>query len=123
MFTICGDFNARSSNFEDFISGVDEIPGRNVMEFTSNKYGEMLCEFLIDANCCLLNGRYYISNDFTCIRPQGMSVVDYCIIPHEDLDKYLDFNVQTVSDLWSTQCQDNVTGCGIISSVWDMILQ
>ena len=23
----------------------------------------------------------------------------------------------------STQCQDNVTGCGIMSSVWDMILQ
>ena len=24
---------------------------------------------------------------------------------------------------WSTQCQDNVTGCGVMSSVWDMILQ
>ena len=22
-----------------------------------------------------------------------------------------------------TQCQDNVTGCGIMPSVWDMILQ
>ena len=24
---------------------------------------------------------------------------------------------------WSTQCQDNVTGCGIMSSTWGMILQ
>ena len=24
---------------------------------------------------------------------------------------------------WSTQCQDNVTGCGIMSSVWGMIFQ
>ena len=24
---------------------------------------------------------------------------------------------------WSTQCQDNVTGCGIMLSVWGMILQ
>ena len=44
-------------------------------------------------------GCNHISNHFTCIGPQGISVVDYCIIPHEDLDKYLDFNVQTVSDL------------------------
>ena len=101
MFTtcICGDFNARCSNFEDFISGEDEIPDRHVLDFTSNKYGELLCEFLIDANRCSLNGRNYISNDFTCIRPQETSLVDYCIIPHEDLDKYLDFNVQTVSYL------------------------
>ena len=85
MFTICGDFNARCSNVEDFIAGVDDIPERNVSDFISNKYGELLCEFLIDTSCCLLNGRNHIGNNFTCIRPQGASVVDYSIIPHEDL--------------------------------------
>ena len=24
---------------------------------------------------------------------------------------------------WSTQCQDNVTGCGITASFWGMIIQ
>ena len=38
-------------------------------------------------------------NNYTCIKPQGMSVVDYCIIPHEDLNKYAEFTVSTVSDL------------------------
>ena len=38
-------------------------------------------------------------NNNTCIKPQGMSVVDYCIIPHEDLNKYAELTVSTVSDL------------------------
>lgn len=53
MFYICGDFNARCSNFEDFIAGVDQIPERSVVDFSSNKYGELLTEFLIDSNCCI----------------------------------------------------------------------
>ena len=47
----------------------------------------------------MLNGRNHTGNNFTCIRPQGTSVVDDCIIPHEDLDNYVDFNIQTVSEL------------------------
>ena len=30
MFSSLGDFNARCSDFEDFIAGVDPIPERNV---------------------------------------------------------------------------------------------
>ena len=40
-----------------------------------------------------------MKNNYTCIKPQGMSVVDYCIIPHEYLNKYAEFTVYTVSDL------------------------
>ena len=46
MFYICGDFIARCSDFEDFIESVDNIPSRHVIDFTSNKYGELLCDFL-----------------------------------------------------------------------------
>ena len=46
MFNICGDFNARCSDFQDFIEGVDNIPSRHFIDFTSNKYGDLLCIFL-----------------------------------------------------------------------------
>ena len=32
-FYICGDLNARCSNFQDFIEGVDNIQDRNVVDF------------------------------------------------------------------------------------------
>ena len=42
-------------------------------------------------------------NDYTCILSwkvkAGSYTLDYCIIPHEDVDKYSDFKVSTVSDL------------------------
>ena len=41
-FYLCGDFKARISNFDDFISGVDFIPERHVVDFNSNKHGGFL---------------------------------------------------------------------------------
>ena len=70
-----------------------------MIDFMPNKYGELLCELLIDANCCISTGRNCTKNNNKCIKPQGISVVDYCIIPHEDLNKYAEFTVSTVSDL------------------------
>ena len=37
----------------------------------------------------------------------------------KSLKMVLELNVQ--SQDWLTQCEDNVTGCGIMSSVWGMI--
>ena len=61
---ICGDFNSRCSDHEDFIAGVDCIPNRHVVDFKSNSYGDHLIQFLIDSNMCMLNGRNCIHNDF-----------------------------------------------------------
>ena len=36
LFYLCVDFNARISNFDDFISRVDFIPERRVVDFNSN---------------------------------------------------------------------------------------
>ena len=52
---ICGDFNGRCGNLEDFISGVDNIEHRNVIDFKTNLYGEILIEFLINSYMCMLN--------------------------------------------------------------------
>ena len=42
---ICGDFNSRCGNKPDFIEGIDEIPMRNVIEFTFNEYSEKFIDF------------------------------------------------------------------------------
>ena len=96
---ICGDFNARCSDFHDLIEGVDTIQSRHVINFTSNVYVELLCDVLIDTNCCILNGRNMSSNNYTCIKSQGASVVDYRLVPHADLDKFTQFKVHKVTDL------------------------
>jgi hypothetical protein len=66
-----------------------------------NKHRNTLCKFMIDSNCCMLNGRDNINNDFTFVGPQGSSVVDYCIVPHEYLGSFSKFQVPLVSDLLS----------------------
>ena len=54
-FYICGDFNSRVGDSVDYIEGVDEISPRAVLDFKKNAYGDILCDFLLSANCCILN--------------------------------------------------------------------
>lgn len=98
-FCILGDFNARIADMADCIEGVDQIPGREILHFKKNAYGDLFCEFLINSNCFILNGRQSKKNDFTSISVKGMSVVDYIVVPYEDLYLYTDFEVIRVSDL------------------------
>lgn len=56
-FFITGECNGRVGDYEDFISGVDDIPDRENVGFKTNAYGEKLIEFLIDSTLCILNGR------------------------------------------------------------------
>lgn len=50
LICISGDFNSRCGELEDYISGVDSVPGRNVIDFKTNLYGELCTEFLINTN-------------------------------------------------------------------------
>ncbi|CAC5407386.1 unnamed protein product [Mytilus coruscus] len=82
---LCGDWNSRVSDIEDYIQGIDLLPERNVVEFTPNSYGDLFCEFFSNINCCILNGRNFINNAFTFVSSRGSSVVDYCVVPYEKL--------------------------------------
>lgn len=95
---MCQDFNCRVGNIYDYIEGIDEIIDKDVVDFTQNECGSVLIEFLINSNYCILNGRNSIKSNYTCIRPQGSSVVDFCLIGHDDLDKYKSFNDSTMSE-------------------------
>ncbi len=52
---------------------------------------------MISASMCMLNGRNYTRNDFTC---KDMSVVDYAIIPYEQLCLHKHVNVMYVHDMF-----------------------
>ena len=85
---LCGDFNARCGDESDFIKGVDGVPQRDVIDDKMNPFGQLLIDFLIDYNLCMINGRNG-ENNFTNINGNGSSVVDYIIVPHEQLNKYI----------------------------------
>ena len=98
---ICGDFYCRCGDLDDFIAGVDKVPQRKVIDFKTNSYGEVLVDFLINTNFCILNGINCLTNDFTSVSGKGLSVVDYCFVSHETLSSFSDFEVIHTSELIS----------------------
>ncbi|XP_046584407.1 uncharacterized protein LOC124291463 [Haliotis rubra] len=84
---------------DDFVHGVDLVPTRDVIDNTVNLYGELLIDFLVGINFCMLNGRYETGNNFTYISPQGRSVVDYVLVPHEQIPLISDFQVLPISSI------------------------
>ena len=89
LITVLGDFNARIADNDDFIAGVDKLPSRDIIDYQTNQY----------CNMCLLNGRNFKSNGYTCISARGSSVVDYCLVPYENLQRYYDFEVIRARDI------------------------
>jgi hypothetical protein len=84
-FLIMGDFNSRIGDRPDFIEGIDNVPERDIIDTKQNAYSDLFCEFLISANCVVLNGTSNHSHDFTFVSTRGHSVVDYVIVPHDSL--------------------------------------
>ena len=79
LFIAGGDFNGRLRNRDDFILDVDNIFKRKNINDVFNKHGEALLEFLIGNKLCVLKGRLPGDDNFTFIKPQGKSAVDYFI--------------------------------------------
>ena len=95
---LCGDFNSRiateldfiAENENDFIPMPDDIVQNNIRKRNSqdrkcNNYKPPFLDFLINNNICILNGRTLgdFAGKFTCIQPNGASVVDYFITSSE----------------------------------------
>ena len=95
---ICGDVNSRCGETADYIEGVDDVSEREVIDFSSNHYGDLLLSFLIDCNFCMLNSRVNGKNDFTHVSHHGRSVVDYVLVPHEQIRDINSLNVYRMSE-------------------------
>ena len=48
---------------------------------------------------CMLNGRNSVNNDFTSVSTKGLSVVDYCVVCHDDISVFQEFSVVRTTDL------------------------
>lgn len=106
-FIICGDFNSRCGDEQDFIVGVDDIPLRECIDFKRNSHGDLLLDFLINSNCIMMNGRCKGLNDFTSVSTKGLAVVDYAIVGHEFLSQCDNFHVLRAQDAF---IQSNLLG-------------
>ena len=115
-FVMMGDFNSRLGYSSDFIEGVDVVMDRKVLDSRQNPYCDLFCDFLVSANCIVLNGRNNRRDDYTCISARGLSVVDYMVVPHGMFEHFSDFEVIRARDLF------NASGCeGFIDPLYGNI--
>lgn len=97
---ICGDFNGRIGNQQDFEDKIDFVPIKTGVDDFKNKFGNYLLNFLKDTKLCVLNGRRNACNDnFTYVSTGGKSTVDYMAVPYTDLSRFSGFSVHLVSDI------------------------
>ena len=84
---ICGDFNSRIGNIMDYVTDIDSIPVRQVIDNKHvNQHGKCLVDFLIESKLCIFKGRISPeNNDYTNLSSRGTSVVDYIIVPHDKI--------------------------------------
>ena len=95
---ICGDLNSRVGDESDYIEGVDEVRPRDILDSTCNSNGDLLIDFLVDCGLCMVNGRIGV-NEYTHVSHRGKSVVDYVIVPYEQLLKIDSFKIRLMTDL------------------------
>ena len=99
---IVGDLNSRIGSDDDHIPELDDIPVRVPLDIHGkvNKHGECLLDFLKDTKMCIINGRVTPDHDdFTYISSRGKSVVDYFIVPHEQINDCKSMDVYTMKNL------------------------
>ncbi|CAG2193097.1 unnamed protein product [Mytilus edulis] len=97
---ICGDFNGRVGSLKDFDDMIDCIPERKIVDEIKKSFGEHLINFLKDTKCCMLNGRgENVKNNFTYVSNLRKSVVDYMIVPYNELAQYKNIEIKLISDI------------------------
>ena len=97
---LCGDFNVRCGDQQDFIEGVDEVQHREIIDYRKNGYGDLLIDFLINSNCVMLNGRCLDTHDYTTVSTKGLAVVDYAIVSQHRLHQCKNIKVVRTQELY-----------------------
>lgn len=93
----CGDFNARIGHIQD--APYADVPERKIKDKSVNTHGREFLNFLSDSGCCTLNGRLEETLTYTCATSQGSSVVDYIVMPYDNLNLVNSFEVKTINTL------------------------
>ena len=100
LLVICGDLNSRIGSKKDYIEGIDSVLPRINLDSVINGHGNVFIEFLQECNLCILNGRVTPGfDDYTFVSPRGKSVVDYFVVPHENIPLCSICKVETMTEL------------------------
>ena len=110
---LCGNWNARMGKTFDIIEAIDDVPKRIILDEVSNDHGITLQNFMFQTKTCMLNGCISpLNNNYTSISHRGKVFVDYMLVPHDMLDKVVDFAVIGVTELVEKEgLQDVDKGC------------
>ena len=95
----CGDFNARCGGMSD----MDGELSRCCVDMEKNGQGELLVDCMKSCGLVFTNG-WQGQDQYTCI--SSRSVVDYCLVPEDDLMSIENFTVKTMSQCEEELCQD-----------------
>ena len=80
-FLLMGDYSSRVGDRQEFIEGVDDLCEREIIDTKENAYSDIFVDFLVSANCVMLNGRDNIKHDYTFVSNRGISV-PHSLLPH-----------------------------------------
>lgn len=73
------------------------VPERDVLDSESNSHRRFFVDLFINTNYCMLRCDSF--NDYTYVSSRGISVVDYCLCPYEQLRCCSDFRVMRSNSL------------------------
>lgn len=113
---VVGDMNARTGNLAQnnetnsvHVTINESVTiseqQRNSRDDKINEHGRALHELCQSSSMVILNGHHAGDNpgSFTCVRPQGSSVVDYALVSPPVLDR-IGFKVDTLRPVLSDHC-------------------
>jgi hypothetical protein len=115
---LMGDLNARTQSLSDFIpdidvdhSGISDSNRNSLDQASPTVYGRRFIDMCRETPLRILNGRYIgdFMGNFTCIRPQGMSVVDYAAASPDLLQDIKHFSVHHYVPTLSDHCPISLT--------------
>ena len=117
---LTGDLNSRIGSEPDYITGIDDVCNRRVLDKCKNAHGSALIDFLLDAKMCVCNGRFDHQNDnWTCIKWNGTSVVDYFIVTIDCLKKCTAFEIFTAREMINKYCSIDADDINLSYSIPD----
>ena len=93
---LCGGFNARCGD----VQAGEEVTTSCSVDPVTNHQGarEALNDLVRSTGLCIVNGTKG-KDAFTCVSSRGSSVVDYCIVPCENLSMIEEFRVVTMAEM------------------------
>ncbi len=92
-----------------------------LLDNEKNAFEDLLISFLKDVGLCIVNGRVNSSRDgFTSVSVRGRAVVDYCLVPWNQLGLVKDFSVCDLCENLGFDDGHSVPDHSVLSWTWEL---